>query len=168
MLAVQGAVEDLAAIVIGHQCTAAGPSQRLAFVGKTGTSAVARRYQVRRPAVDRHFEDLSGKPGAVDDRFVVPGQQTGTVAQPGYAQRAEIVFKKYPRLVICETANGKRPTTYLREREVHRALIALSHASAQQWTAARQEGGKACGVVVRPPAVQRIPLNRLNRCIGEP
>src|SRR5262249_25325891 len=161
------AVEDLAAIVIGHQCTAAGPSQRLSLVGKAGTSAVARRYEVWRPAVDWHFEDSSRKPGAVDDRFIVPGQQTGTIAQPGYAQWAEIVFEKYPRLIIGETANGKRLTTYLREREVHRALIALSHAGAQQWAATRQKGGKGRGVIVRLPADQRIPLNRLNRRIGE-
>src|SRR5215831_16312035 len=127
------AVEDLAAIVVGHQYTAASPSQRLSLVGKAGTSAVTRRYQVWRPAVDWDFEDSSGKPGAVDNRFVVPGQQSGAVAQLGYAQRAEIVFEKYPRLVICETANSKRLTTYLREGEVHRALIALSHAGAQQW-----------------------------------
>src|SRR3974390_145580 len=169
MLAVKGAIEDLAAIVVGHQCTAAGPPQRLSLVGKAGTSAVTRRYEVRRRAVDWDVEDSSGKPGSVDDRFVVPGQQSGTVAQLGYAQRAEIVFEKYPRLVIiCETANGKRLTTYLREREVHRALIALSHAGAQQWAATREEGGKGRAVIVRLPAVQGIPFNRLNRCIGEP
>ena len=78
------------------------------------------------------------------------------------------MFEKYPRLVIGETANGKRLTTYLREGEVHRALIALSHAGAQQRAATRQESGKGCGVIVHLPAVQRIPLNRLYRCIGEP
>ena len=78
------------------------------------------------------------------------------------------MFEKYPRLVICEPANGKRLTTYLREREVHRVLIPFSHAGAQQWAATRQEGSQACCVIVSLPAVQRIPLNRLNRCIGEP
>src|SRR6516165_5837491 len=168
MLAVKSAVEDLAAIVVGHQCTTGGSPQRLSLVGKAGTDAVARRYQIQRPAVDWDFEDSSGKPRAVDDRFIVTSQQSGAVAQLGYVQRAEIVFEKYPRLVICETANGKRLTTYLRKREVHRVLITILHAGAHQWTATRQEGGKGRGVIVRLPAVQRIPLNRLNRCIGEP
>ena len=168
MLAVKSAVEDLAAIVVGHQCTTGGSPQRLSLVGKAGTRGVARRYQVWRPAVNWDFEDSSGKPRAVDDRFIVTSQQSGAVAQLGYVQRAEIVFEKYPRLVICETANSKRLTTYLREGEVHRALIALLHAGAQQWAATRQEGGKGCGVIVGLPALQRIPVNRLNRCIGEP
>src|SRR5215831_10058432 len=133
LLAVKSAVEDLAAIVVGHQCTTGGSPQRLSLVGKAGTDAVARRYQIQRPAVDWDFEDSSGKPRAVDDRFIVTSQQSGAVAQLGYVQRAEIVFEKYPRLVICETANSKRLTTYLREGEVHRALIALLHAGAQQW-----------------------------------
>src|SRR6516164_9631753 len=69
MLAVKSAVEDLAAIVVGHQCTTGGSPQRLSLVGKAGTDAVARRYQIQRPAVDWDFEDSSGKPRAVDDRF---------------------------------------------------------------------------------------------------
>src|SRR5262249_26030646 len=78
-----------------------------------------------------------------------------------------IVFEKNPRLVICKAANGQRLTTYLREGEVHRALIGLSHAGAQQRAATRQESGKGCGVIVHLlPAVQRIPLNRLNCVLG--
>src|SRR6516225_7934231 len=57
MLAVKGAVEDLATIVVGHEFAAGCTPQRLSSVGKPGADAVWRRHQIARATVDRDFED---------------------------------------------------------------------------------------------------------------
>jgi N-methylhydantoinase A len=90
MLAVKGAVEDLATIVVGHKFAAGCAPQRLSFVGKPGAGIVWRWHQIPRATVDRDFEDSSGDPRPIYDRFIVPGQKSGVLTQLGNAQRAEI------------------------------------------------------------------------------
>jgi hypothetical protein len=108
VLAIEGTVEYLAAIVVSHQCAALRPPLRLSPVGKARTGSVSRRYQIRRTAVDRDFEDSSREPRAIHDRLVVTGQESCAIAQLAYAQRPEIAFKKAPCLRFSEPTRSNR------------------------------------------------------------
>src|SRR6516225_2607693 len=101
MPAIQGAVQDLAAIVVGHQLAATRPAKRLSPIGKTRTGSVERCHQVPWPAVDRYFEDPGWEARPIHDRFVVAGQETRALTQFGNAQRAKIVFEEDSGLLVC-------------------------------------------------------------------
>src|SRR5262249_35700233 len=132
MLAVERAVENLAAIVIGHELAAALAPQRLPPVGKAGAGAARRRHEIGRTAIDRDLEDGRRKPRPVAHRLVVAGEEAGTVAQLADAQRAEVALEKLPRPLLAEPSGGERPAAHLLERGVHRAVLALRGSRAGQ------------------------------------
>src|SRR5215813_5312777 len=107
MLAVEGTVEDLATIVVGHEFAAGCAPQRLSSVGKPRAGSVWRRHQIPRATVDRDFEDSSGDPRPIYDRFVVPGQKSGVLTQLGYAQRTEIAFEEHSCLLCGRSASSE-------------------------------------------------------------
>src|SRR5262245_22892080 len=121
MLAVEGAVEDLAAIVVGHEFAVARLPQRLSFIGKSNGSAPDRGHQIRRASIDWNFEDRAGEPGAVDDRFVITGQQSCAVTQLGYAQRPKVAFEEQPGLFFRKAASIQGPAP---ERDRRRCVFA--------------------------------------------
>jgi hypothetical protein len=80
MLAIERAILDFAAVVVGHERAVGQPARGTAAVGKALTLLIARRWdEIARPPVDRHGELAGRKPRAVDDRLIVAGQESGGV-----------------------------------------------------------------------------------------
>jgi len=139
----------------------------LSPIGKARTGAVERRHQVPWPAVDRYFEDPGGEARSVHDRFVVAGQETRALTQLGYAQRAKIVLEEHLGLLFGQSTGGKGVTANVSEGEIHRARLALRQHGPQQRTAAGQESGKGCGVIIHCPAVEFVPVDGFERRPGQ-
>ena len=167
MLAVEGAVENLAAIVVGDELAGARAPHRLSPVGEAGAGAVGRRHQIRRAAIDRNLEDRGGKPRPVHDRLVVAGQESRAVAQLADAQRSEIAFEELPSLLLRDLAGRKGAPAHVPQRGVHGTRLALRRGGADQRPAARKERGKGRSVIIRRPAVERVPVDRLELRLRE-
>jgi hypothetical protein len=147
-LAVQGAVEDLAAVVVRHQRTAAGAPQRLPAIGKPGTGAVQRRHEIGRPAIDRNLEDGRGEPRSLDDRLIVAGEEARAVAQLGDAQRTEVALEEQPCLLVRQALAGDGAAAHVPQREIHRSRLVARRGGAHQRPAARQQGRKGRRVII--------------------
>jgi hypothetical protein len=67
-----------------------------------------------------------------------------------------------------EPTGGKRLLAHMRQGQRHGTLFCLRQAGAKQGAAARQENGKGCGVIIRLPAVECIPVDGLEGRIRQP
>ena len=104
MPAVERAILDLGAIVIGHDFAAADAAADLdALAGKRiAEFAAAGDDEVGRPAVQRRGKFAGRNPRAVDDRLVIAGEKAVGVAELADAKRPEIVLEEFPRAVLFE------------------------------------------------------------------
>src|SRR5580704_11205490 len=102
MPAVERAVLDLAAIVIGHHLAAADAAPNLDTLAGEGVAelAPAGDDEIGRPAIEWRRELAGRDPGSVDDGLIVPGQKPIGVAEPVDVQRAKILLEKFPGAVI--------------------------------------------------------------------
>ena len=77
------------------------------------------------------------------------------------------MFEEHLCLFSCEPTGRKRPAAHLHHGEVHGARLAHRPAGPKQRAATCQKGCKSCGVIIRCPPIERVPVDRLERRIGE-
>ena len=104
MPAVERAILDLAAIVIGHDLAAADAAADLDALARERIAelAPAGDDQIGRPAVERRREVAGRHPRALDDRLVIAGEKAVAVAELVDAQRPEIILEEFARAVVLE------------------------------------------------------------------
>ena len=97
MPAVERAVLDLGARVIGHDLAAAEAAADKNALAREGVAepAPARGDKIRRPAIKRRGEFAGRHARAVDDRLVIAGEKSVGVAELVDADGAEIVFEEF-------------------------------------------------------------------------
>src|SRR6202042_2439649 len=88
--AIEGAILDLATVIIGHEFAARGPPVGAAGVReRTTRPACTGRHEIGRAAIDRYGEFPGREPRAIDDRFVITGEEPGRIAELADADRAK-------------------------------------------------------------------------------
>src|SRR5262249_9234531 len=104
MPAVERAILDLAAIVIGHDLAAAdAPADKNTLAGKgIAQFAPAGGDQIRRAAVKRRGEIAGGHSRTGNDGLVIAGQKAIGLAELAYADGAEMSFEEFPRALLVE------------------------------------------------------------------
>ena len=159
MPAVERAVLDLAAVVIGHDLAAADAAADLdALAGKRiAELAPAGDDQIGRPAIERRGELAGRHARAVDDRLVIAGEKAVRVAELADAQRPEIVLEEFPRALLLERNGRDGALADVLERLGDRRRLAARLPGAVERAAAGEKGRKRRGVIVVRPAVERPP-----------
>ena len=118
MPAIERAVLDLAAIVIGHDLAAADAAADFDALARESVAelAPAGDDEIGRPAIKRRRELAGRHPRAFDDRLVIAGEKALGVAEPVDAQRPEIVLEEFLRAVVIERDGRKGPAANILER----------------------------------------------------
>ncbi len=97
VLAVERAVLDRAAVVIGNELAVRHAAECLARVGERRAVGEAGRGEIGRPAIERHREFPRRETRAVDDRLVIAGEEARRFAELADAHRNEIGFEELAR-----------------------------------------------------------------------
>ena len=111
MPAVERAVFDFGARVIGHDLAAAdAAADEYAFARESiAELAPAGGDQVRRPAIERRGEFAGRHARAIDDRLVIAGEESGCIAELVDMKRTEILLEEFLCAIIVKR-NGRLRT----------------------------------------------------------
>lgn len=120
----EDAVLDLAAVVIRYQLAPADLAEHLALVGHAGARLrEAAHEEVGRPPVYRHGVDIGPNARAVDDGFIVAGDEAGLLADPRNLQRHEMPLEELPRARRVGRLLGARGEARLAQRGAERLVV---------------------------------------------
>ncbi len=163
MPAVERAILDLAAIVVGHDLAAAdAAADENAFARKrVAELAPAGGDEIGRPAIKRRGKFAGRHARAGDDRLVIAGEKTVGIAELVDANRPEIILEEFFRAGLVERNGLARAFANLLQRGRNRGQFAAAMLLGFKRAAARQEGRESRGVIVADPAVDIRPVDGL-------
>jgi hypothetical protein len=118
MPAVERAVLDLPAVVIGYDFAAPeAAADKNALAGKcVAKPAAAGNDQIGRTAIERRGELTGRHARSGDDRFVIAGQETVSIAEPVDADRAKIFLEEFAGALFVERNSVPRAFANLFQR----------------------------------------------------